>query len=68
MENENKTFETGTVNLKEITEAIKSIEILTYLYKRKRISTDNYIKNVQDNLYKLKIKRNYLDYLKNIGQ
>ena len=58
----------GTVNVKEITEAVKSIEMLTSQYKKRRMSTENYIKHVHENLSKLTTERNYLEYLKNIGQ
>jgi len=58
----------GAVNVKEITDAVKTIELLTSQYKKKRMSTENYIKHVHENLAKLTSERNYLEYLKNIGQ
>lgn len=68
MANTNKTYEPGSVNVKEITEAVKSIEFLTQQYKRKRMSTESYIQSVHENLLRLTSERNYWDYLKNIGQ
>ncbi len=63
-----KKFEPGSVNMMAINESIKSIEFCTKLYKRKRISTEQYIKMVHENLSKMTSQRNYLEYLKNIGQ
>lgn len=62
-----KKYEPGSINTKAITESIQSIEIVTKLYKRKRLSTENYIKSVHESLSKLTTQRNYLEYLKNIG-
>jgi hypothetical protein len=64
---ENKKYEPGSINVKLITESVNSIELLTKMYKRKRISTENYIKQVHENLSKLTSQRNYLEYLKNLG-
>jgi len=64
---ENKKYEPGSINVKLITESVNSIELLTKMYKRKRISTENYIKKVHENLSKLTSQRNYLEYLKNLG-
>ena len=63
-----KNKETGTVNVKCINESINSIESLTKMYKSKRMSTENYIKNVHECLSKMTTQRNYVEYLKNIGQ
>lgn len=60
--------ETGSVSVSSIRESIDSIETLTRMYKSKRLSTESYIKLVNENLYKLTTRRNYLKYLKNIGQ
>ena len=69
MENKiKKTEEAGTVNVKVIRESIKSIEVHTSLYKKKRITTENYIKALHDSLSKMTTQRDYLEYLKNIGQ
>lgn len=60
--------EPGSVNTKQITESLKAIEVLTSQYKRKRMSTENYIQMMHENLSKLTDERNYWEYLKNIGQ
>jgi hypothetical protein len=64
----NTKREPGTINVVKINESIKSIQFLTSQYKRKRIDTENYIKLIHENLSQLTTERNYLDYLKNIGQ
>jgi len=63
-----KKNEPGSVNVKKITESTTAIENLTTQYKKKRISTEIYIKQVHENLSKLTTQRDYLEYLKNIGQ
>ena len=68
MENKSKKPEAGTVNVKVIRESIKSIEVHTSLYKKKRITTENYIKALHDSMSKMTTQRDYLEYLKNIGQ
>lgn len=65
---ENKKYEAGSVNTVKIKESIKSIELLTSQYNKKRMSTENYIKLVHEKLANLTTQRNYLEYLKNIGQ
>jgi hypothetical protein len=62
------TKEPGSVNTKEITESIKTIEMLTNQYKRKRITTEKYLLHMNESLSKLTVERNYLEYLKHIGQ
>ena len=62
------TKEPGSVNVKEITESIKTIEMLTNQYKRKRLTTDQYLLYMNENLSKLTSERNYAEYLKHIGQ
>jgi len=68
MENKSKNQEAGTVNVKIIRESIKSIELHTSLYKKKRITTEKYIKVLHDSMSKMATQRDYLEYLKNIGQ
>jgi hypothetical protein len=58
----------GSVNVKEIKEAVKAIELYTSLYKRKRLTTENYIKKVHIALSRLTSQRDYFEYLRNIGQ
>ena len=63
-----KKNEPGSVNVKKITESTIAIENLTSQYKKKRISTEKYIIQVHEKLAKLTTQRDYLEYLKNIGQ
>lgn len=65
---ENIKYEAGSVNVAKIKESIKTIEMLTSQYKKRRMNTESYIKLVHENLASLTTQRNYLDYLKNIGQ
>ena len=59
---------TGTKNVVAQQVSIKNIETLTQLFKRKRISEQDYILRVNQNLAKLADERNYIEYLVNIGQ
>ena len=65
---ENIKYEAGSVNMVKITESIKAIELLTTQYKRKRMTTESYIKLIHENLSNLTTQRNYVEYLNNIGQ
>ena len=65
---ENIKYEAGSVNMVKITESIKAIEFLTKQYKRKRMTTESYIKLIHENLSNLTNQRNYKEYLNNIGQ
>jgi len=65
---ENKKYEAGSVNTAEIKKTIKSIEVLTSQYKKRRLNTENYIKLVHENLSNLTNQRNYREYLNKIGQ
>ncbi len=58
----------GSRNVVAIKEAIKNIEKLTEMFKRKRVSQDEYIRRVNENLASMTNERNYIDYLQNIGQ
>jgi hypothetical protein len=60
--------ETGTINFLEKQDAIKNIEIMTKIFKRNKLTTEQYITSVQENLIKLSNKRDYIKYLNNIGQ
>jgi len=64
----NKKNEAGSINTAEIKETIKSIEVLTSQYKKRRLNTENYIKLVHENLSNLTNQRNYREYLNKIGQ
>ena len=63
-----KEYIPGSVNVKEIKEAVKVIELYTSLYKRKRLTTENYINKVHVSLSRLTSQRDYFEYLRNIGQ
>jgi hypothetical protein len=63
-----KEYTPGSVNVKEIKEAVKAIELYTSMYKRKRLTTENYIKKVHIALSRLTSQRDYFEYLRNIGQ
>jgi hypothetical protein len=63
-----KNYEAGSINVVKIKESVKAIEFLTKQYKRKRMSTEDYIKSIHENLSQLTTQRNYLEYLNNIGQ
>ena len=60
--------ETGTYDFVSKKDSIKNIEIFTQQFKRGRISSDEYIKIVHENLQKLANKRDYINYLMSIGQ
>ncbi len=61
-------MKTGTRNIVAEKEAIKSIEFLITRYKRRRMSKENFIIKVNQNLAKFSDERDYIEYLKNIGQ
>jgi hypothetical protein len=61
-------MKTGTRNVVAEKEAIKTIEILITRYKRRRMSKETFIKKINQNLAKFSDERDYIEYLKNIGQ
>ena len=61
-------MKTGTRNVVAEKEAIKSIEFLITRYKRRRMSKVTFIKKINQNLAKFSDERDYIEYLKNIGQ
>lgn len=63
-----KDYKPGSVNVREINDAIKEIELNTSLYKKKRLSTESYIKKVHISISRLTSERDYIEYLSNIGQ
>lgn len=65
---DNTKREPGTINMVKVKESISAIEFLTKQYKRKRMTTESYIMQVHENLANLTTQRDYLEYLKNIGQ
>lgn len=60
--------DTGTVSYVDKQESIKRIELITERFRKGRMSTDDYVIQVNDNLRKLASKRDYINYLMNIGQ
>jgi hypothetical protein len=58
----------GTFNYLKVHEAIRNIEYLTKRFKRNRINTERYIQEVNQNLANMTSQRNYIEYLRNIGQ
>ena len=59
---------TGTVNYVDKQESIKRIELITERFRKGRMNTDDYIIQVNQSLQKLASKRDYINYLMNIGQ
>lgn len=61
-------IKSGTKNVVAIKDSIKNIETLTARFKRKRLTQEQYILLVNQNLSKMTDERNYIEYLINIGQ
>lgn len=61
-------MKTGSKNVKKINEELKCIETLTKQFKRKRISLEQYTRQINESLSNMNNQRDYLIYLKNIGQ
>lgn len=60
--------ESGTVSYVDKQESIKRIELITERFRKGRMNTDDYIVQVNESLQKLASKRDYINYLMNIGQ
>jgi hypothetical protein len=60
--------ESGTVSYVDKQESIKRIELITERFRKGRMSTDDYVTQVNESLRKLASKRDYINYLMNIGQ
>ena len=58
----------GTVNYVDKQESIRRIELITERFRKGRMNTDDYIVQVNESLQKLASKRDYINYLMNIGQ
>jgi hypothetical protein len=58
----------GSKNIVAINNSLDRVDSLTKQFKLKRISTENYIKEVHLALSGLTDERNYIEYLSNIGQ
>ena len=60
--------DSGTVNYVDKQESIRRIELITERFRKGRMNTDDYIFQVNESLQKLASKRDYINYLMNIGQ
>jgi hypothetical protein len=58
----------GSKNVKIMGESEKRIESLTVQFKKKRMTTENYIKEVHIALSQMTSERDYIEYLTHIGQ
>lgn len=58
----------GSKNVVAIDKATRNIEQLTELFKRKRLTKEEYIREVNQSLASMTDERNYIEYLVNIGQ
>ena len=58
---------TGTKNVVAINKSVSNIETLTSLFKNKRISYDEFVQGINQNLSDMTNKRDYVEYLRNIG-
>jgi hypothetical protein len=58
----------GSKNIKAINESSNRIESLTIQFKKKRMSIEEYIKEVHISLSMLTSERDYIEYLTDIGQ
>jgi hypothetical protein len=58
---------TGTKNVVAIQNSVSNIETLTSLFKTKRISYEEFVEGVNKNLSDMTSKRDYIEYLRNIG-
>ena len=60
-------MKTGTKNVVEIQKGVESIEKLTNLFKVKRISYEEFVEGINISLSNMTNKRDYIEYLTNIG-
>ena len=60
--------DTGTVSYVDKQESIKRIELITERFKKGRMKSEDYIIQVNESLQKLASRRDYINYLMNIGQ
>ncbi len=60
--------DTGTVSYVDKQESIKRIELITERFKKGRMKSEDYIIQVNESLQKLACRRDYINYLMNIGQ
>jgi hypothetical protein len=59
---------TGTKNIASKNKALKNIESLVSVYKKRRMSDEQFIKLINQNLASISKQRDYIEYLQNIGQ
>jgi hypothetical protein len=64
----NMIKESGTYNYVVRHESIKNIELITERFKKGKMTTEDYIVQIHENLQRLSSKRDYIGYLMNIGQ
>ena len=57
----------GSKNIVAINSSLKRVDSLTKQFKLKRLSTEDYIKEIHIALSGLTDERNYIEYLSNIG-
>ena len=60
--------DSGTVSYVDKQESIRRIELITERFRKGSMNTDDYIVQVNESLQKLASKRDYINYLMNIGQ
>ena len=60
--------DTGTVSYVDKQESIRRIELITERFKKGRMRSEDYIVQVNESLQKLACRRDYINYLMNIGQ
>ena len=60
--------DSGTVSYVDKQESIRRIELITERFKKGRIKSEDYIVQVNESLQKLACRRDYINYLMNIGQ
>lgn len=58
---------TGSKNVVAIQKSTKKIEDLTLQFKMKRISYEAFVEGVNEAMSEMTSKRDYLEYMKNIG-
>jgi len=57
----------GTKNVVAIKNSVSNIETLTSLFKNKRLSYEEFVEGINQNLSDMTNKRDYIEYLRNIG-
>jgi len=65
---EDKGEKNVKMDMKQVFESEKTMEILMTLFKKKRLSIPEFQQKMTEQLMKLDSKRGYLEYLESIGQ